>query len=163
MGQRLYDTDFYAWTQQQAEAIREAIFSDNRLDRDNLAEEIESLGVSQRSACESHVENIIEHLLKIEFVPSIRDVRGWRKEVRAFRKNLEKVLSPSLRAELRQMDVLSRLHTSARRDLIRDYQEDRLEIIIPESITYDWDQITQREPDWFPEPRYAARQALQDG
>jgi hypothetical protein len=34
----LYDSDFFAWTQQQAEAIRAGVWDD--IDRDHLAEEI---------------------------------------------------------------------------------------------------------------------------
>ena len=34
----LYDTDFFAWTQQQAEAVRAGVWDD--IDRDHLAEEI---------------------------------------------------------------------------------------------------------------------------
>jgi hypothetical protein len=42
----LYDTDFLAWSKQQAEALRAALRngSDQRLDLGNLAEEIDDLG-----------------------------------------------------------------------------------------------------------------------
>jgi hypothetical protein len=40
--QRLYDTDFYAWPQDQAAKLREV--RDNRLDAENLAEEVADLG-----------------------------------------------------------------------------------------------------------------------
>ena len=36
-----YDDDFYAWTQYQAEVLRSLKTSDNRFDREHLAEEIE--------------------------------------------------------------------------------------------------------------------------
>ena len=42
-----YDTDFYAWTQAQADAIRAKDLA--RLDIEHLAEEIESLGISGRA------------------------------------------------------------------------------------------------------------------
>ena len=38
----LYETDFHAWTQQQAILIREGRWEE--IDRSNLVEEIESLG-----------------------------------------------------------------------------------------------------------------------
>src|SRR6266540_2033959 len=47
-----YDTDFYQWTQEQAARLREGALSD--LDVINLAEEIESLGKSDRRALGSH-------------------------------------------------------------------------------------------------------------
>ena len=43
-----YDEDFYAWTQYQAEVLRSMPCDDNRFDRDNVAEEIEDLGKSER-------------------------------------------------------------------------------------------------------------------
>ena len=46
-----YDTDFYAWTQQQAAALRQKAFA--ALDLEHLAEEIESMGKRDRRAVES--------------------------------------------------------------------------------------------------------------
>ncbi len=39
----LYDQDFYAWTQQQADLFRHLPQTGNRLDAENVAEEIEDL------------------------------------------------------------------------------------------------------------------------
>ena len=38
-----YDDDFFAWTQRQAELLRSLDVSDNRFDRDRVAEEIDAL------------------------------------------------------------------------------------------------------------------------
>jgi hypothetical protein len=53
----LYDEDFVAWSKQQAEALRAAARggSNQQLDWENLAEEIGSLGKSQRSALGSQI------------------------------------------------------------------------------------------------------------
>jgi Domain of unknown function DUF29 len=51
-----YDTDFYRWTQTQAAALRAKDFA--TLDLENLAEEIESLGRSDRRAIVSHLERL---------------------------------------------------------------------------------------------------------
>ena len=59
-----YDDDFYAWTQYQAEVLRSMAVADNRFDRENVVEEIETLGRSERDAVRSQVRRIIEHLLK---------------------------------------------------------------------------------------------------
>jgi hypothetical protein len=40
----LYEEDFYAWTQQQAQALRRLRVGDNDLDIEHIAEEIEDLG-----------------------------------------------------------------------------------------------------------------------
>jgi hypothetical protein len=64
----LYDRDFLLWTQEQSKLLREA--AERRvnfpLDWENLAEEIESLGKSQRSELRNQLTTIIEHLLKLE-------------------------------------------------------------------------------------------------
>jgi hypothetical protein len=45
-----YEDDFYAWTQHQAQVLRTMPVSDNRLDREHVAEEIEDLGKSATHA-----------------------------------------------------------------------------------------------------------------
>jgi hypothetical protein len=64
----LYDEDFVAWSEQQAEALRAAARtgSNQQLDWENLAEEIESLGRSQRRELRSRLSVIMEHLVKLE-------------------------------------------------------------------------------------------------
>jgi hypothetical protein len=57
----LYDTDFLAWSKQQAEALRAATRngSNQRLDLGNLAEEIEDLGKSVRRELQSQIRRIV--------------------------------------------------------------------------------------------------------
>ncbi len=58
----LYETDFYAWTQEQAELIRTGQWE--KIDRSNLIEEIESLGRQQRQELRNRLSLLIGHLLK---------------------------------------------------------------------------------------------------
>jgi len=44
--------------------LRSMAVADNRFDRENVVEEIETLGRSERDAVRSQVRRIIEHLLK---------------------------------------------------------------------------------------------------
>ena len=62
----LYETDFVAWTREQAAELRRLRDAriNSRLDLEQLAEEIEDLGKEQRAAVRSQVQRIIEHLLK---------------------------------------------------------------------------------------------------
>ena len=64
----LYDTDFLAWSKQQAEALRAAMRNslNQRLDLGNLAEEVENLGKSVRRELQSQIRRIVRHLLKLE-------------------------------------------------------------------------------------------------
>lgn len=61
----LYETDFYAWTQEQAEFLRDGKWS--QLDLVNLIEEIESFGKQQRYELRNRLSILIEHLLKWEY------------------------------------------------------------------------------------------------
>ena len=100
-----YDEDFFLWTQDQAQALRSMPRGSNApLDWENIAEEIESLGKSDRRRCESLVGLILLHLLKFQYWQNEEPLRHWREEVRNFRRQLAKVLndSPSLKARLEE-------------------------------------------------------------
>ncbi len=66
----LHDRDFFLWTQEQAAALRAVRKSNLPLDWDNLAEEIESLGTSQRTELNSQVRRILRHLFKLGASPA---------------------------------------------------------------------------------------------
>src|SRR5947207_4390031 len=95
-----YDEDFFAWTKHQAKALRAAARSGTNqpLDWENLAEEIEGLGVSERSALGSHIMRIVQHFAKLEFSPADEPRSGWRRTIRIARVQAEKRLqdNPSL-------------------------------------------------------------------
>jgi len=76
----LYNSDFYAWTQQQAALLREGAWQE--LDRENLIEEVESLGRSERHALYDRLIVLLTHLLKLQVArarllddnPSLRSI-----------------------------------------------------------------------------------------
>jgi len=94
-----YDTDFAAWAAEQAERLRHG--PRDALDWDNLAEEIESLGRSERKALESHLARLITHLLKWHHQPERRS-RSWVATVRHAQRQVARRLgeNPSLRSRL---------------------------------------------------------------
>jgi len=100
----LHDADFFAWSKEQAEALRaEARAGSNqKLDWENLAEEIEDLGASQKSSLHSQLRRIIRHLLKLENSPASEPRQGWLVSINDARVEIDYLLetSPSLRAEL---------------------------------------------------------------
>ena len=111
----LYDQDFYAWTQEQAALMREGALRD--LDVTNLAEEIESLGKSDRRALGSHLRNLVLHLLKWHCQPAGRHTGpSWRSSIRNARAEIAVLLddSPSLRREV--SGLLARWSPLARQD-----------------------------------------------
>jgi hypothetical protein len=100
----LYDRDFVLWTEEQAAALRRAKDCNLPLDWENLAEEIESLGRSDRRGLTSQMRRILHHLLKMEASAAVEPRTGWRSTIRKARAEIEDILrdSPSLR---RQIDV----------------------------------------------------------
>ena len=99
MTKATYDTDFDAWLQAQAAALRAKAW--DALDVEHLAEEIEDLRKSERSAVRSHLRILLLHLLKWAYQ---RNKRGesWRSSIGTARVLIEGFLedSPSLQPEL---------------------------------------------------------------
>jgi hypothetical protein len=101
-----FDFDIYAWTQRQGALLRRLAvgerLNDANLDWPNIADEIETLGRSERGAVASHITNIIEHLVKLEASPAKDPRAGWKTTVRRSRLRIEHLLeeSPSLRPHL---------------------------------------------------------------
>src|SRR3954462_1998891 len=95
----LYEQDYYAWALDQAARLRDRArrSPDLGLDLENLAEEVEGLGTSERSAVLSHVSRVIEHFLKLQHSPSERPRAGWEKSILESRLQLERHLTPTLR------------------------------------------------------------------
>src|SRR5437763_7937329 len=89
----LYDEDFYAWTQATAGLIRAGKWDD--LDREALAEEVESLGKSDWRELASRVAVLLRHFLTWCYQPERRQRgRSWRSPIWEQRSRLRQ--SPSL-------------------------------------------------------------------
>ena len=87
-----YDVDFHAWTRRQADRLRARAHND--IDWENVAEEIESLGRSERREIESRLDVLVLHLLKWQFQPEKRK-GGWEASIRVQRLDLKRLLSES--------------------------------------------------------------------
>lgn len=148
----LYDRDFFLWTQEQAAALRAVGESNLPLDWENLAEEIESLGTSQRAELNSQVRRILRHLFKLEASPAADPRAGWRTTVRDARIEIEDLLegSPSLRREIDA--IVKRQSTSAAKLAAHDLEDHG------ETAEAVWARLEkggftaeQALGDWFPE------------
>ena len=97
-----YDEDFFAWTQEQARLLRAGEFA--QLDIENVAEELESMGRSDRREIESRLEVLLMHLLKWQVQVRHRSP-GWIGTIREQRRRIGKLLrdSPSLRTAVPQL------------------------------------------------------------
>ena len=94
----LYEQDFLLWSEETAEKLRARDFEN--LDLENLIEEVESLGRSDRKELLNRLVVIFEHLLKRLYVPLPEDYNGWERTIRTQRNRLIVLLkgSPSLKS-----------------------------------------------------------------
>jgi hypothetical protein len=149
----LYDRDFVLWTEEQAALLRRAAGSNLPLDWENLAEEIESLGKSDRRGMASQVRRIIHHLLKMEASGAAGPRAGWRSTILDARAEIEDILrdSPSLR---RQIDaaIVEQVGSAAKRagnDLSRHGEAIEKIRARLERGGFTADEVLG---DWFPDP-----------
>jgi Domain of unknown function DUF29 len=146
---QLYEGDFVRWTEQQSRALREAagVGTNLPLDWENLAEEIESLGRSQRHELRSRIAVILEHLLKLEHSPANDPRRGWMETIARERLEIELWFndSPSLKGDVARMiaETSSRV-AQLTTHVLRLYGEDVGNLTPP---TYTEDQVLG---DWLP-------------
>jgi len=109
----LYDDDVVAWARQQAGLIRAQQWS--QLDMDNIVEEIEDVGKSEKRELQSRLCVLISHLLKWSHQPARRG-RSWRKTIKEQRSAIELDLQkhPSLQALLGDADWIAAAYRHAR-------------------------------------------------
>src|SRR5260370_7643141 len=84
-----YDEDFYAWTQEQATLLRSGQFS--QVDIENVAEELESMGRSDKRQIDSRLEVLLTHLLKCQVQVLLRSP-GWSGTIRGQRRRIQNLL-----------------------------------------------------------------------
>jgi hypothetical protein len=156
---KLYDQDLVLWTEEQAKALRLAAQTrSNLLDWENLAEEVESLGRTQRTELSSRTTTIIEHLLKLEHSPATEPRRRWIETVLRERAHVEVLLeaSPSLRRELPAV-VAIELRRARKLTVAMLTQFDEADPAVVEAISaaeYAADQVLG---DWLPQGPTAGR------
>jgi hypothetical protein len=109
-----YETDYYTWTQQQAEALRAKDWA--ALDVEHLAEEIADLGQSIENAIESHLERLLVHLLKYRYDPAQEPRRLWRLTIRHARRELAKLLRKNPGLQHHPARYLATAYSDARGD-----------------------------------------------
>ena len=99
MSGNLYEHDFYAWANEQAALLRAGQLS--AADIEHIAEEIESMGKSEKRELVSRLTVLLQHLLKWQFQPLYRGA-SWEGTIHIQRRDLADHLTdnPSLRAKL---------------------------------------------------------------
>jgi hypothetical protein len=138
-----YWRDFYSWLMEQAAHLRAGRWE--ALDRENLAEEIESLGREQFNKLVSALRVLMMHMLKWDYQPSLRS-RSWALSIEAQRLELDNVLSDNPGLESRIAEATGRAYRRAR---IEAANETGLEKnAFPQECPYTWDDLIAREFTW---------------
>ncbi len=119
----LYISDFALWLSDTAARLK--VRDVDNLDWDNLAEEIESLGISQKHEVESRLKTIMAHILKRCYVPLPDCFRGWQVTIRTQRNDLNRLLkkAPSLRNHL--MTEFDEIYQEALSEVLEEYPDTR--------------------------------------
>ncbi len=97
--QTAYDIDFYAWANDQAAKLRTRQLA--ALDIDNIAEELEALGRSEKKELTNRLTILLAHLLKWQYQPNKRSV-SWEVTIDNQRLQITDHLrdNPSLKTQL---------------------------------------------------------------
>lgn len=139
----LYETDFYAWTQHQAQALKQHQWE--RLDLPNLLEEIEALGRRERQELRNRLGILLGHLLKWQYQSELRG-NSWLATIREQRREILTLLqeNPSLKPYLQEALALAYQNglDLAVRETGLSYAQ------FPESCPYTWEQSLDAE--FFP-------------
>jgi hypothetical protein len=99
---RLYDTDYLKWIESTVENLRLQNYSN--IDWENLIEEIEDMGRSERRSLESNLIVVLTHLLKWQYQPEFRS-GSWKGSLVEHRRRIRKAIdeSPSLKPYLEEV------------------------------------------------------------
>ncbi len=140
----LYDRDFYAWAEEQAALLRAGKLAE--ADIAHIAEEIESMGRTEKRELISRLTVLLMHLLKWQFQPERRG-RSWQSTIAIQRHALVDHLAdnPSLKAMLDQ--ALVRAYDDARLGAIGE--TDLPEALFPTLSPWSFEQIMRA--DFWPE------------
>ncbi|MDF5706381.1 MAG: DUF29 domain-containing protein [Nostoc sp. S4] len=145
--QTLYDQDYYLWLRTIINQLRTRQFSE--VDLDNLLEELETKGRSEKRAVKNPLIRLLEHLLKLIYWDGERERNQghWKGEIRTFRREIKERLkdSPSLKPYI--LEIFDECYQDARKEA-----SDRSQLtidIFPLIPIGSLEQIL--DENWFPE------------
>lgn len=135
--------DYYGWTQETIAKLRQGRLSE--VNWEDLIEELESMGGSERRALESRLEVLLMHLLKWQYQPDRRG-RSWRLTLKEQRIKVKRLLqdNPSLKPRFTELGVAA--YESAIVAAARETDKDE-ETFPPtfEQTGWTWEQVLDSE------------------
>jgi len=139
----LYEVDDSLWLEKTVELLRERKY--HQLDLENLIEELEDLGRERKHQMASLLEQIIRHLLLLQYwkVERERASNHWRSEILAFRFQINRKMTKNFYNYL--TENFDRIYYEASKYVSVKSQLDNL----PQQCPYSLEQLL--DEDWFPE------------
>jgi len=134
-----YDRDIYSWSLEQARLVREGRW--DAVDRENVAEEIESLGRTEFNRLESALRVLLMHMLKWDHQPNRRS-RSWSLSIEEQRLRLRDVMADNPGLRPRIGEATERAYGRARLGAIK--QTGLSDDTFPRDCPYSWDDVTAR-------------------
>jgi Domain of unknown function DUF29 len=135
-----YARDPYTWSQEQARLIRDGRW--DAIDRENVAEEIESVGRTEFSRLVSALRVLMLHMLKWSHQPE-RRTRSWVLSIKAQRNELDDLLSDNPGLRPRIPDAMKRAYRNASTEAALETGLD--ENTFPASCPYSFDDVMARQ------------------
>jgi hypothetical protein len=121
----LHDRDFNLWVEETKKAIQNRDFEN--MDWDNLLDEIDDMGKSEKRSLESYLERLIAHILKIQYWESEkeRNYKHWKVEIINFRRRIKRLIkqNPSFN------NLLAEIYPEVFQDVVDAW---KIEFDIPE-------------------------------
>ena len=139
-----HEEDFYGWTVHTAQLLRDRKMSE--VDFENIIEEIEALGSSEKHQLINRLSLVISHLLKWQYQPNIRG-HSWVYTIREQRDQARFHIedNPSLKSRLDE--ILTRAYKVGVSKAAKDTSLDKNDF--PSECPYTFDQIMNDE--FYPE------------
>ena len=102
----LYETDYALWLDRTIADLKERKL--DSIDWENLIEEVESLGRTEKRELRSRLITLFEHILKRCYTSYTQDYRGWQGTITRERRDLKELLiqSPSLKTYWQEIVLL---------------------------------------------------------
>lgn len=94
---KIYEIDHYLWLLETIQLLKDKKV--NELDLENLIEELDDMGKEQKNAVKSLLEQIIRHLLLLQYwtEESNRNYAHWEAEIYSFRNQIQDRLTTNLK------------------------------------------------------------------
>ncbi|MCE3231444.1 MAG: hypothetical protein K0R52_1372 [Alphaproteobacteria bacterium] len=139
-----HEEDFYGWTVSTAQLLRDGKMSE--VDFENIIEEIEALGTSEKHQLINRLALVISHLLKWQYQPNIR-VYSWVYTIREQRDQARFHLEDSSSLKSKLDEIVARAYKVGVSKAAKDTRLDKKDF--PPECPYTFDKIMDEE--FYPE------------